>query len=131
MKYLVDTHVLLWSFFEPERLSSAIQGILRDIGNEIFYSPINLWEISIKYGLKKLYLNGISPEEFFVALEESFFLCKPVEPFLALTSFHLPIRHKDPFDRFLVWEAIRNDYSLLSMDEALIAYRQDGLKIMR
>jgi PIN domain nuclease of toxin-antitoxin system len=131
MNYLVDTHVLLWSFFEPERLSSAIQNTLQEANNEIFYSPINLWEISFKYGLKKLSLNEISPEEFFIALEESFFLCKPVEPLTVLTSFHLPIRHKDPFDRFLIWDAIRSHYSLLSMDEAILAYQQDGLKVVR
>ena len=64
MKYLVDTHILLWSFFEPLRLSPHVQNILRNDDNAIFYSPINLWEISIKYGLNKLELNGLVPEDF-------------------------------------------------------------------
>jgi PIN domain nuclease of toxin-antitoxin system len=49
MNYLVDTHVLLWSFIEPEKLSQNIKTILLDDENEIYYSPINLWEISISH----------------------------------------------------------------------------------
>jgi PIN domain nuclease of toxin-antitoxin system len=131
MKYLADTHILLWSFFEPKRLSNTVQGILRDDANEIYYSPVSLWEISIKYSLNKLHLNGVTPEEFHTALEESFFLCRQVESFTAVTTFHLPIRHKDPFDRFLVWEAIKNNFTLLSADSAITVYQQDGLKIVQ
>jgi PIN domain nuclease of toxin-antitoxin system len=39
----------------------------------VFYSPINLWEIAIKYGLEKLGIEGSTPEEFLVELEGSFF----------------------------------------------------------
>jgi PIN domain nuclease of toxin-antitoxin system len=58
MNYLVDTHILLWSFIEPKKLTENTRRILLDEDNTIFYSPINLWETSIKYGLKKLYLNN-------------------------------------------------------------------------
>jgi PIN domain nuclease of toxin-antitoxin system len=129
MKYLADTHVLLWSFFEPEHLSKTTQAILLDEDNAIYYSPISLWEISIKYGLNKLQLGGMEPEEFYEVLDESYFLCKPVEPFLAITNFRLPRHHQDPFDRFLIWEAIKNDYILLSADKAIAGYAQDGLKV--
>ena len=57
MKYLVDTHILLWSFIEPEQLSKNISQILLEENNDIYYSPINLWEISIKYTLKKSFFN--------------------------------------------------------------------------
>jgi PIN domain nuclease of toxin-antitoxin system len=63
MNYLVDTHILLWSFLETHRLSKEIKSILLDDDNNIYYSPINLWEISIKYGLRKLFLNGGTPAE--------------------------------------------------------------------
>jgi PIN domain nuclease of toxin-antitoxin system len=52
MKYLVDTPILLWSFIEPEKLTENIRSILLDEDNDVYYSPINLWKISIKYGLK-------------------------------------------------------------------------------
>ncbi|MDR0761302.1 MAG: PIN domain-containing protein [Treponema sp.] len=55
MNYLVDTHILLWSFIEPKKLTENIRRILLDEDNTIFYSQINLWEISIKYGLKIMF----------------------------------------------------------------------------
>ena len=78
MKYLVDTHILLWSFIDPEQLSSKSSQILLDEDNEIYYSPINLWEISIKYALQKLDLKGIIPNDFFEELNDSYFLCKTI-----------------------------------------------------
>ncbi|GHT83004.1 hypothetical protein FACS1894137_03060 [Spirochaetia bacterium] len=73
MKYMLDTHILLWAFFETKRLSENVKNILLDEENEIYYSPINLWEISIKYLLKKLDLKGLSPEEFYEELDNSYY----------------------------------------------------------
>jgi PIN domain nuclease of toxin-antitoxin system len=130
MNYLVDTHILLWSFIEPKKLTENTRHILLDEDNTIYYSPINLWEISIKYGLKKLYLNNLTPEEFFGELENSYYLCKEIDNIHIITNYKLPIYHKDPFDRFLIWESIRNDFILLSIDKTLTRYKKDGLKIM-
>jgi len=129
MKYLVDTHILLWSFIEPEMLSENIQSRLLDDSVEIYYSPINLWEISIKYGLKKLSLKGLTPEEFFEELNDSYYICKEINNFDIITAYKLPKYHKDPFDRFLIWEAISNNMTLMSVDSAIIPYTQYGLKI--
>ena len=128
MRYLVDTHILLWSFLESDKLSKKVADILLDENNEIYYSPISLWEISIKYGLKKLTLNGGTPDDFFDELDNSYYLCKDVESIDLATNYKLPIRHKDPFDRFLIWEAIRNDFVLISADENAKLYEADGLK---
>ncbi|GBU21016.1 hypothetical protein R80B4_00903 [Fibrobacteres bacterium R8-0-B4] len=130
MNYLVDTHVLLWSFLETNKLSREIISVLLDETNEIYYSPISLWEISIKYGLKKLSLNGGTPEDFFDELKNSFYRCKTIDSADIATNYKLPIRHKDPFDRFLIWEAIKNDFVLLCTDEAMKLYKKDGLKIV-
>jgi len=130
MKYLVDTHILLWSFIEPEQLSKNISQILLDENNDIYYSPINLWEISIKYALKKLDLKGIIPDDFFEELSESYFLCKQIENIDLITNYKLPIYHKDPFDRFLIWEAIQNDFVLISIDKKMELYKKEGLKVI-
>ena len=129
MKYLVDTHILLWSFIDPEQLSSNVLQSLMNENNIIYYSPINLWEISIKYGLKKLDLKGITPEDFLKEIDNSFYVCKKINNNDIISSFKLPIHHKDPFDRFLIWEAIRNDYILLSVDKNMELYKKEGLKI--
>jgi PIN domain nuclease of toxin-antitoxin system len=40
------------------------------------------------------------------------------------------MRHRDPFDRFLIWEAIRNDFILMSVDKNMELYKEDGLKVV-
>jgi PIN domain nuclease of toxin-antitoxin system len=131
LKYLVDTHILLWSFFEPQRLSENAGSILLDENSDVYYSPINLWEISLKYSLKKLSLNGLAPEEFYDELDNSYYLCKEINNLDLITSYKLPIHHKDPFDRFLIWEAVKNDFILISADDAVTEYEIEGLKVTR
>jgi PIN domain nuclease of toxin-antitoxin system len=130
MNYLVDTHILLWSFLETDKLSKMAKSILLDENNEIYYSPISLWEISIKYGLKKLSLNGGTPDDFFVELNNSYYHCKTMDAIDLITNYKLPIHHKDPFDRFLIWEAIRNDFVLVSADKNMELYKKEGLKVV-
>jgi PIN domain nuclease of toxin-antitoxin system len=89
-----------------------------------------LWEISIKYGLKKLSLNGGTPDDFFEELNNSYYLYKKIDNMDLITSYKLPMYHKDPFDRFLIWEALRNDFILISVDENLELYKNNGLKVV-
>jgi PIN domain nuclease of toxin-antitoxin system len=103
---------------------------LIDENNVIYYSPINLWEISIKYGLKKLDLKGITPEDFYKEIDNSFYVCKEINKNDLISNYKLPIYHKDPFDRFLIWEAIRNDFILMSVDKNMELYRREGLNII-
>jgi PIN domain nuclease of toxin-antitoxin system len=130
MNYLVDTHILLWSFLETGKLTKTVKLILLDEINEIYYSPISLWEISIKYGLKKLSLNGGTPDDFFAELNNSYYHCKTMDTIDLITNYKLPINHKDPFDRFLIWEAIRNNFVLVSADKNMELYKKEGLKVV-
>ena len=104
--------------------------ILLDENNEIFYSPISLWEISIKYGLKKLSLNGGTPDDFFGELNNSYYHSKTIDTKELISNHKLPIHHKDSFNRFLIWEAIRNDYTLITADEDMELYKKEGLKVV-
>lgn len=128
LNYLADTHVLLWALNQPQRLPQAIKLVLEDELTTVYYSSISLWEIAIKYGLGKLDLLGHSPEEFLAALEGSFFIHKPLDPHGLISSYRLPSHHRDPFDRMLIWEAIRNDLVLLSADKSTGTYAEDGLR---
>jgi len=130
MNYLVDTHILLWSFLDTGKIPEKIKSILLDKNNLIYYSPISLWEISIKYGLKKLSLNGGTPDDFFDELNNSYYHCKAIDNIDLITNYKLSANHKDPFDRFLVWEAIKNDFTLLSVDKNMELYKKEGLRLI-
>lgn len=130
MKYLLDTHFLLWLFIEPNQISTSVQTILLDKHNQIFYSPISLWEINIKYSLNKLDLKGITPEGFYQEVADSFLTYLPLDNTIISTNYHLPRHHKDPFDRLLIWQSICEKLTFISTDSNNALYQPHGLKFI-
>ena len=49
MKYLLDTHIILWAALDVKKLSRKAKGILENPDNILYFSPVSLWEISIKH----------------------------------------------------------------------------------
>ena len=130
MRHLLDTQVLIWALNRPEALSAAARRILEDSGNECFYSPVSLWEISIKYGLGKLDLLGHTPEEFHAEVVRGFLTCLPLDNRVLVSSHRLPRLHGDPFDRLLIWQAIASGCVFLSADRATDSYVPHGLSVV-
>ena len=131
MKYLLDTHILLWAIMSPVNLSKKVQNILVDAENTIFISSLSLWEISLKYSLGKLQLRNLLPGDFIKLAEKIGFT------FIDLSiedagSFYLLAGeyHKDPFDRMLIWQAIKNNFVFISDDKEVKKYTANGLKII-
>lgn len=129
MKLLIDTHYLLWLFMDTTKLSDEVKEALISDKNEIYYSQVSLWEIAIKYSIGKLSLNGITPEELYDEIENSFLLCKTMDNQELISSYRLPKEHKDPFDRMIIWQAITSEMTLLSVDSKMNAYEEYGLKL--
>ncbi len=131
MKYLIDTHILIWALFDNKKLSSKIIKILSDPSNSILISAIDFWEIAIKFQSGKLQLGKYRPQELpKKCIEMGFeFLelgINEVSTFHQLTANY----HKDPFDRMLIWQAIKNNYTLISDDENVQKYISVGLKVI-
>lgn len=130
MKYLIDTHTFLWILLTPEKLSKKSYGIIEDSQNEILFSIITLWEISLKYNLGKLELNNVYPEDLpdiakMTGLEMLNLNKYDVSSFHKLPKFS----HKDPFDRLLIWQAIQNNLIMISKDENFSEYIDHGLRV--
>jgi PIN domain nuclease of toxin-antitoxin system len=51
VKFLLDTHVLLWAAGQPDRLRAKVRRLLGDPLNELVFSAASLWEIAMKKGL--------------------------------------------------------------------------------
>ncbi len=133
MNYLVDTHCLIWSLLDPQKIASSHRAVLVDAISPKFVSKISYWEIALKFGLGKLQLKGISPERLLkVATEAGYEIFDITEDDFA-TSYRLPASkvHKDPFDRLLVWQCIRNDLVFVSDDKRLKEYVKHGLKLVK
>ena len=131
MNCLLDTHVFLWSIMGSKKLSKSASSIISDIENNIFVSIISYWEISLKYNIGKLELSNIFPDDLPDISLKSGFGCLNSNPIEVSTFYKLPIaNHKDPFDRLIIWQAIKNEYTLISKDTKFDDYKQFGLKII-
>jgi len=131
MRYLLDTHTLLWVLFEDEKLSTKAKRLISDSENEIFVSIITYWEIALKYGIGKLQLENITPEDIPVKSKEIDIETLTLEENEVATFFKLPKRmHKDPFDRLIIWQAINKKMPLISKDKIMREYEQYGLDLI-
>jgi PIN domain nuclease of toxin-antitoxin system len=131
MNYLLDTHTLLWVLFEDEKLSEKAKETIKDPDNGIFVSLISYLEISLKYGLGKIELENITPEEIPDKVGEVGINTLEVTEKEAATFYKLPkVKHKDPFDRLIIWQAISRNMTLISKDEEMSEYKKFGLKVL-
>jgi PIN domain nuclease of toxin-antitoxin system len=131
MTYLLDTHILIWTLLDPEKLSKSHQNALNDALTHKLISVISIWEISLKFGLGKLDLGGHTPEELLAAATQLGLQTVSPEP-STYASFHnlkLNPVHKDPFDRMIIWQALQDGLTLVSYDSKMSQYRPQGLKL--
>ena len=132
MNYLLDTHTLIWSILQVDRIPVPTRAILRDSENTIAVSVVSFWEVSIKYGLGKIKLNGVTPEDFPTEAEKSNYTILTLKPSEATSGHQLTWlgNHRDPFDRILIWQAIQNNMTIVSNDADFGLYRTLGLKLI-
>ena len=131
MKYLVDTHVFLWVILSPKKVSNRVRDILIDPQFSKYVSIITFWEISLKFSLKKIDLEGVLPDDLPAAAKYTGFEILNLDSEMASSFYKLPkIGSKDPFDRMLAWQAISNDYYLVTKDKDFDKYKDRGLKIV-
>ncbi|SEJ55209.1 PIN domain nuclease, a component of toxin-antitoxin system (PIN domain) [Dyadobacter sp. SG02] len=131
MTYLLDTHTLIWALTDFEKLPINVQQILENKSNAIVVSALSFWEMSIKRSIQKLDLNGADPEDFVLAALKSDFNILPLSYELC-SSFHKlsATHHKDPFDRMLIWQALRQKCSLITIDKNIRKYTSEGLQVV-
>jgi len=131
MSFLLDTHTLLWSLTEKRKLSAKAKETLENPGNTILVSAISFWEISLKFSIGKLKLEGVLPQELPQLAQETGFKLIPVTSSEAAT-YHLltTTSHRDPFDKMLIWQAIRLNLIFISKDKNMTRYAKEGLKIL-
>jgi len=130
MKYLLDTHTLLWTIGKSEKLSADANKTIRNQGNDIYVSAVSLWEIAIKCRIEKLDLDGLEPEEILGLIEKMEFELIGLSPEEAISYGQLAeTTHKDPFDRMLIWQSIKRKMILISKDHEFKKFEKYGLKL--
>jgi len=131
MNYLLDTHVVLWSLLESDKISKTATEIIENPKNNIFVSTLSFWEISMKYALRKIELIETNPSEMPEMISKLGFNIIELGAEEA-SNYHLINGkwHRDPFDRMLIIQALINDLTLITKDEHIAKYKQEGLKVI-
>lgn len=121
MKFLLDTHLLLWAAGQPERLSKPARELIENPDNSLYFSAASIWEIAIKSSLgredfkadSRLIRRGLIDNGY----RE-----------ISISSEHaagvqsLPLVHKDPFDRLLIAQSLVEGMPLVTVDPVLSQY---------
>ena len=128
---MIDSHVLLWSLMKPSELSPKVKAILNDPFNSIYVSAVSHFELSLKYSLDKLDLEDFKPEDLMSEASIIDFLELPLTTEDAVGLYLLDFKeHKNPFDKMLLWQAVRNKLKFVSRDSRVASYSKYGLEII-
>ena len=125
MRYLLDTHVLIWWITGDGRLSGKAEALIKNRRNEIFWSVASSWEVAIKYALGRLEFK--EPPDILIPseLERNRIETLAIENEHAFLAGRLPPHHKDPFDRMIVAQARIESMGLVSDDVMFKNYGTD------
>ncbi len=119
---LLDTHTVLWFWWDDSRLSAAARNLICDPANRKLVSIATPWEVAIKVSRKKLEIGGSFPGFFDQQMNRAYF------EWLHIATKHLdvvaalPFHHSDPFDRLLVAQALSEGMPIVSADAQFDAY---------
>jgi PIN domain nuclease of toxin-antitoxin system len=113
---LLDTHTMLWFFWNDPQLSAPAKALIEDADNRKLVSIASCWEVAIKVGLGKLDLG--EPSRSFLPREiaRNNFQLLPISLGHATMVEGLVAHHRDPFDRLLVAQAMTEGLPLVSTD---------------
>ena len=130
MKLLLDTHTLLWTIGKTDELPEKVIREIKSSSNDVLVSAVSLWKIALKHSIGKLLID-FDPLKIPEYCEIMGFELIPLSPAEALNSLRLPQKsHKDPFDRMLIYQCIRNNYTLVSKDDKIEIYKNEGLNYL-
>ncbi len=122
MRILLDTHAFLWSVMDDPKLSDRARSNFLDADNELLISAVTGFEIAVKYALGKLEL-AEPPRDFMEnRIRNNALTQLPISLSHTYRLSHLPLHHRDPFDRLLISQALEEDIPLLSADSAFGLY---------
>jgi PIN domain nuclease of toxin-antitoxin system len=121
VKILLDTHVWIWSHLDPDRIGKRLTQHILDPANELWLSPISLWEFLVLVEKGRLAIPEDPADWIAAALAEAPMQEAPLNHEVALTSRTVKVGHEDPADRFLAATAAVYDLALATADQRLLA----------
>ena len=131
MTYLLDTHYMLWAITDTKKIARPILELISDPENKIIVSTVSFWEVALKSAIGKLEVTGYKPDDFPDACLKVGFAIECLSAADSSNYYQLKATyHKDPFDRMLIWQAIRNNFTFITVDSDVKKYKTEGLKLL-
>lgn len=121
MKYLLDTHLLLWASLNSNKLSQIARVIIENQNNELIFSAASIWEIAIKSQLGRSDFQ-VSASLFRTGLISNGYQEMNITGVHSIEAGRLPPIYSDPFDRMLIAQANSEGVNLLTSDQQISGY---------
>lgn len=123
---LLDTHIIIWAMLNDSRLNDKMLKVILNPENRIYYSIASMWEVQIKYALKKMPISGI---EFMHYCEQSGYHKLPIDDshiceLAGLVRDESAPPHNDPFDRIMLSQAKAEGFTFLTHDPFFRGYNE-------
>jgi PIN domain nuclease of toxin-antitoxin system len=122
VRFLLDTHALLWWLTKNPSLTVSAQDLIKSRDHTVLVSAVSPWEIATKVRLGKLDVASEVVANFVFYLERERFQIITINVDHGIRAGSLPGPHKDPFDRMLIAQALAEDVPIISNDRALDGY---------
>jgi PIN domain nuclease of toxin-antitoxin system len=124
MKLLFDTHIWLWSVLEPQRLSPRVREEIRDPSNELWLSPISIWELIVLRQKGRLFFDQDIEIWISRALRSLPVREASLTNEVARETGRMQFPNRDPADRFLLATAKVFALTLVTADERLLKIQE-------
>jgi PIN domain nuclease of toxin-antitoxin system len=121
VKLLLDTHIWLWSLLEPGRLIKRVIRRLEDPSNELWLSPISVWETLLLVEKRRVRLTTAPRQWLDHVLRAAPVRDAVLTREVAVASRSVDVPHADPADRFIAASAITYELTLVTADERLLS----------
>lgn len=119
-KYLLDTHIFLWSLLDPDHLTAEVAIVLEDKNNELWLSPITSWEVIVLAEKGRIKLNDVPATWLKNVFQTIPFREASITHEVAMESRNLQLPHQDPADRFIAASAVVYGLTLITSDQNLL-----------
>ncbi len=120
MKLLLDTHIWLWGLLDPDRLTPTVREALQSGDNELWLSPISVWEAMLLVERGRLQVNTSAADWVEMMVRALPRREAPITHEIAVASRSLALPHQDPADRFLCATARVMQLTLVTADARLL-----------
>jgi len=122
MKLLLDTHIWLWYLLADNRLSGELKLLIANPTNELWLSPISIWETVILAEKRRISLQPNTSEWINLSLQKLETREAVLNHEIAILSREIALPHQDPADRFIAATAIFYDLTLATVDGNLTGF---------